>query len=186
MRNSVDVRTATIAAVAALAGAALGAIVAGTFTLAVANRQIDAEVEQGLREQRRAAYTTLLQDEEAVIKSENDFWNLFRNNVSGQYPARDEIAARKEEMKVAMDKMGVAGSVIDLIGTDDSSRKLNLLRSAHLDFYNAADLALASGDAGAQPERTLEIEQALDSAADKVEGVRYELVEALRYEVDIP
>ena len=66
-KTLVEVRVALITALAVLIGALAGAMATGYYTSIAVERQIAAQAEQGLREQRQGIYTQLIQKRTGCI-----------------------------------------------------------------------------------------------------------------------
>ena len=183
--TSVEVRVALIAALAALIGALAGAIVSGYYTSTAVERQIAAQAEQGLREQRQGTYTQLIQHEQAVIHAEFNFWNLFRNNVTQLYPPLDEIREKKVSIELARAKYDLVSSAVSLIGASDTNDQIQVLNEAHDDFYITVDYALRLATTKASAAQSQEIDDRLNSPVDSLIEAHDDLLRLLRRDLAI-
>jgi len=176
---------AVIAAFAALIGALVGAMVTGHYTATTVDRQIAAQVEQGLRQQRQVLYIQLIQDEEALRQAEIKYWNIFRNNVSRSYPPLEQIRERKTDIEMAQANYDLSSSTVSLIGASDTSDQVSELNAAHDDFYITVDYAFSLAPTNASVKQSQEVDDTFDSTADSLIEAHESLLRLLRRDLAI-
>lgn len=184
-KTLVEVRVALITALAVLIGALAGAMATGYYTSIAVERQIAAQAEQGLREQRQGIYTQLIQNEQAVFQEERSFWNLFQNNVTQLYPPLDQIQERKVVLELARAEFDLVSSAVSLIGASDTSDQVEALNEAHDEFYETVDYALRLATTSASAEQSQEVDAEFDSTADSVNEAHDGLLRLLRRDLAV-
>lgn len=151
-RNSIEVKVARIAAIAATAGAFLavgaavvGAVIAGYYTSSTADRQIAAQAEQAtvdsLRDERQEAYSAFSLAEAELSAAEEQVYGSSDGSIV--FDREDGGPTTPEDFQAINDALtGLQQNyfVIQLIGSNEAATTAQTLLNVHLQLRNTSSL----------------------------------------------